>query len=215
MKRLIVLIEGQSKEIEMDESFIITHENPYLLVKKATVFWNYNSITAGIGNNKITYTSIKKTIEVGYWTFHMLKKEIESYGNVTLEANKHNGTCSITSDNTINMKNLGSLLGFNYNQNINTNTKTTRGKQVDINNGLEYIEISCSLVNMSENINSNVKKSDVVLTLQITSTQTLKGSVQHYFDIESRVPIDKGVINKIDFKVTKNVGKVLLDLYIM
>ena len=52
-----------------------------------------------------------------------------------------------------------------------------------------------------------------MLTLPVTSMQTLKGSVQHYFDIESRVPIDKGIINKIDFKVTKNVGKVLLDLY--
>ena len=107
----------------------------------------------------------------------MLEKEIESYGNVTLEANKHNGTCSITSDNTINMKNLEPLLGFNNNQNINTNTKTTSGKQVDINNGLEYIEISCSLVNMSENIDSNGKKSNVMVTLLIISTQTLKSSV--------------------------------------
>ena len=66
MKRLIVLIDGQSKEIELDESFIITHKNPYLLVKKATIFWNYNNITAGIGNNEITYNSVKKTIKDGY-----------------------------------------------------------------------------------------------------------------------------------------------------
>ena len=49
----------------------------------------------------------------------MLKKEIESYGNVTLEANKYNGTCSIT---------LGPILGFYKNQVINPNTKTTRMK---------------------------------------------------------------------------------------
>ena len=75
----------------------------------------------------------------------------------------------------------------------------------------------CSLVNMSENINSNGKKSNVIMTLPITSTQTLKGSVQQYVDIESKVQIDRGVINKIGFNVTgtKNVGKVLLDLYIM
>ena len=144
----------------------------------------------------------------------MLKKEIESYGTVTLEANKCDGTCSITSDNTMNLKNLGPILGFNKDQVINANTKTTSGK-VDINNGLEYIEMSCSLVNMSENINSNGKKSDVILTLPITSTQTLNGSVQHYVDIESKVHIDKGVINKINFNVSENVGKVLLDLYIM
>ena len=110
---------------------------------------------------------------------------------------------------------MGTILGFNKNQVINTNTKTRSKKEVNINNGLEYIEISCSLVKMQENINSNGKKSDVIIALPITSTQTLKGSARHYFDIVSRVLIDKGVINKIDFKVTKNVGKVLLDLYIM
>ena len=146
----------------------------------------------------------------------MLKKEIESYGaGVTLKANKYDGTCSGPSDNTINLKNLGPILGIDKNQVINANTKTISGKQVNINNGLEYIGISCSLVNMSENINSEIKKSDVILTLPITSTQALKGSVQYYFDIESRVLIDNGVINKINFKVTKNVGKVLLDLYIV
>ena len=86
---------------------------------------------------------------------------------------------------------------------------------MNINNDLEYIEVSCILVKMQENINLNGKKSDVILTLPITSTQTLNGSIQHYVDIDSRVPIDKGVINKIDFNITKNVGQVFLDLYIM
>ena len=95
------------------------------------------------------------TIEEGYWTFSMLKKEIESYGNVTLEANKLNGKCIITSDNVINLKNIGPLLGFNKDQSINANTKTTSGKQVDINIDLEYIDVSCSMVKISENINSN------------------------------------------------------------
>ena len=220
MKRLTVLIDSsaadnaavQSKELELDESFIITHEDPYLLVKKAAVFLNYNNITSDL---EITYNNIKKTIKEGHWTFSMLKKEIESYGTVTLEANKYYGTCNITSDNTINLKNLGPILGFDKNQVINTNTKTVSGKQVNINNGLEYIEVSRSLVNMSENINSDGQKSDVIITLPITSTQTLKGSVQHYTDIESRVQIDNGVINKVNFKVSKYVGKVLLDLYIV
>ena len=62
MKRLIIFIEDQSKEIELDESFIITHENPYLLVKKATVFLNYNNITSSAASDlEITYNNIKKT----------------------------------------------------------------------------------------------------------------------------------------------------------
>ena len=216
MKKLTVLTEGQTEELELDESFIIKNENPYLLVKKATVFWKYNNITTAFGNNEITYNNVKKTIEDGYWTFNMLKKEIESYGNVTLEANKY-GTCSITMDNTINMKKLGPLLGFNKNQVINASDgKTKSGEHVDIDNGLEYIEVSCSLVTMKENINSNSRKSNVIVALPITSTQSLNGGVQYYFDIESRVQIDKGVINKINFNVQQlNIGKVLLDLYIM
>ena len=38
-----------------------------------------------------SHIMVIKTIEEGYWTFSMLKKEIESYGNMTLEANKHDG----------------------------------------------------------------------------------------------------------------------------
>ena len=177
MKKLTLLIDGstavQSKEIDLDESFKITNEKPYLLVKKATVFWKYNNIPSDL---EITYNNIKKTIKEGYWTFSMLKKEIELYGTVTLEANKYDGTCSITSDNTINMKNLGSILVFDKNQVIRANTKTSK-KEVNINNGLEYIEVSCSLVKMQENIDLNGKKSDVILTLPITSTQILNGSV--------------------------------------
>ena len=140
------------------------------MVKKATVFLKHNNITSDL---EITYNNIKKTIKKGYWTFSMLKKEIESYGNVNLEANDYDGTCSITTDDTINLKKLGPILGFNKDQVINTNTKTTSGKEVDINHGLEYTEMSCSQVNMSENINSNGKKSDVVITLPITSTLIL------------------------------------------
>ena len=62
------------------------------MVEKATVFWNYNNITSDL---EITYNNIKKTIKEGYWMFNMLKKEIESYGNVMLEANKYDGTCTM------------------------------------------------------------------------------------------------------------------------
>ena len=73
MKRLTVLIEGQSKELELDESFIITHEKPYLLLKKAAGFWKYNNITSSAASDlETTYNNIKKIIKEGYWTFSML-----------------------------------------------------------------------------------------------------------------------------------------------
>ena len=77
------------------------------------------------------------------------------------------------------------------------------------------------MVKIRENINTNGKRSDVIALLPITTTQSLKGSVQHFFDIESRVPIDRGVINKINFNIkdqdgnTIRISKVRLDLYIV
>ena len=82
-------------------------------MKKATGFWKYNNITSDL---EITYNNTKKSIKEGYWTFSKLKKEIESYRTVTLEANRYDATCSITSGNTINFKNLGPILGFNKDQ---------------------------------------------------------------------------------------------------
>ena len=38
-------------------------------VKKATVFWKYVNISAGIGNNEITYNNVKKSIEDEFLDF--------------------------------------------------------------------------------------------------------------------------------------------------
>ena len=217
MKRISVLIEGSSKKFNLKELFAIKNVNSYLFVKKATLFWDYNNITDE--NNELTDNGNKKTIQKGYWSFNMLKKEIESYGNVTLVANEYDGTYSITSDNAINMKTIGPILGFNKDQETNANTKTKSGNPVNINNGLQYIKITCNLNKILENINTNGEISDVIAVLPITTTQSLKGSVQRFF--ESRVLVDNRFINNIDFNVkdqdcnTKSVGKVLLDLYIM
>ena len=34
------------------------------------------------------YNSVKNTISPGYWTFSMPKKEVKSYGTVSLKANE-------------------------------------------------------------------------------------------------------------------------------
>ena len=203
----------------MKEPFAIKNVNPYLSVQKATLFWDYNNITDE--NNELTYNGNKKTIQKGYWSFIMLKKGIESYGNFTLVANEYDGTCSITSDYAINMKIIEPILGFTKNQVINAITKTTSGNPVNINNGLQYIKITCNLTKILENINTNDEISDVIAVLPITTTHSLKGSIQHFFDIESRVLIDNRFINNIDFNFkdqdgkTISVDKILLDLCIM
>ena len=116
---------------------------------------------------------LRRRLENGYWTFDLIKKEIESYGTVTLTSNKHDSTCTLTGDNTINLKNFGPLLGFATNKTITSNTGIKLG-QVNIDQGLKFIKILCDVVDKWNTIfNSN--KTNVLLTLPTTTTQSLKG----------------------------------------
>ena len=170
---------------------MVAHDSPYILVKKATIFWNYNSISHKV-NKEITYNSVKKTLNKRYWTFSIVKKETESYGTVSLQLNEYDGTYSLTSDNIINFINFGSITGFDQNKTFNANTKRKSGP-VNINSGLKFINISCNISDTHNKIYMDAK-SDSLVSLAITSTQSLKGSVQHYKDIESKIEIDKGII---------------------
>ena len=53
----------------------------------------------------------------------------------------------------------------------------------------------------------------MITSLPIATNQTLKGSITHFNNIDSRVSINKGQYNAIEFSV-KSIGKILLELYI-
>ena len=111
---------------------------------------------------------------------------------------------------------------FGYNNSLFLRGSTsTSSRRVDINKDLKYIKIHCNLVDRSNNINESGHKDDTIISLPIVSTQSLFGTVSQYTDIESKVRIDKGVINNIRFHITDqshtpiSIGKVLLELYIV
>ena len=59
----------------------------------------------------------------------------------------------------------------------------------------------------------------MITSLPITTNQTLKGSVTHFDNINSRVSINKGQYNTLNFTVLANndvnlIGSILLELYI-
>ena len=60
-----------------------------------------------------------------------------------------------------------------------------------------------------------------ITPLSITSIQLLKGPIQNFVEIGNKIPMNKGVMNQINFNITDqdnkaiNVGKILFDLYIM
>ena len=70
----------------------------------------------------------------------------------------------------------------------------------------------------SKNIDQNGDYSNVIASVPIPTDKTLKGSLSHYSDINSKVSINRGAYSFLEFKVSSNieryVGDVLLELYI-
>ena len=225
MKKLTVLIDGKETTITLSESLLVTHSNPYILLKKATIFWSYDNnirsthtVTYKYGNNPL------ELIDNGYHTFEMIKNRLETHNGITLEAIKHSGKCKLsnTSVNTLVIDDaLNEILGRFTTTTFNQNNSKTSRRRVNINRGFKYISISCNIVDSSQNLDTQGGKSNILTSLAIPTSQSLFGSTQHFSDIESKVMVDKGVINQITFKVTDqdgnpiNVVEILLECYIM
>ena len=94
----------------------------------------------------------------------------------------------------------------------------TSHKKVDINRGFKSLDIKCNIVDKQKNIDSNGGYSDIIASLPIPTDRTLKGSLSHYSDIDSKVKINRGTYNFLEFKALSNIeryaGDVLLEMYI-
>ena len=92
---------------------------------------------------------------------------------------------------------------------------------VDINQGFRHVNVSCNVVDKSKNIDQNGKYSDVIASIPIPTDKSLKGTLSHYNNIDSKVSINRGTYNFLEFNVRSNVvgddrivGDTLLELYI-
>ena len=92
---------------------------------------------------------------------------------------------------------------------------------VDINQGFRHVNVSCNVVDKSKNIDQNGKYSDIIASIPIPTDKSLKGTLSHHNNINSKVSINRGTYNFLEFKVSSNVvndtrtiGNVLLELYI-
>ena len=55
MKKITVFIEGNSKELILDESLVVIQAS-YIYVKTAFIYWNYNNVFSGY-NDTVVYGS--------------------------------------------------------------------------------------------------------------------------------------------------------------
>ena len=92
---------------------------------------------------------------------------------------------------------------------------------VNINRGFKSLDLSCNVVDKSKNIDQNGNYSDVIANIPIPTDKSLKGTLSYYNDINSKVSINRGTYNFLEFNVRSNVvgddrivGDILLELYI-
>ena len=220
LKIFITKDENTLKTISLDTP-IILNSCSEMFLKAVSIFWDYDNLDKNIHNYiyDVGGANSKVILQDGYHTFDNLKTEFENQGNIELEEVDYNGKCTIKSDKQINLKTLGPILGFPENKVISANTLTESDNHVNINNGLEYVNIKCDLIDRSHNF-VNGKRSDILIQIPITTQQLLKGSVSRFYpqDTKNGIKLCNGIYNQIIFKVQGNnshsVGNVLLDICI-
>ena len=217
MKKVTVFIEDNKKDLYLDVS-INRLSRSMMTLKNATIYWKYKNVIAGVKNH-VMYGATKITFEEGYWTFDMIKEKLRKE-NIKLVDNKHNNTCEIYSDGeNLNLKKFAPLLGFPEDEILSDGTWETSPNVVDVNRGLRYININCSIVDTSENSNTDGGRSYTLASLPIPSDQTLNSTATLFKNIDSKVMINNGYFNKLIFDVNTNIDKkvdmdLLLELYI-
>ena len=172
MRKITVYIEGASQTIDLQES-IVTNRYEYMLVKKATIFWRYENVLTSF--TAMTNDGNVMNMYKGYYTFNMIRELFRD--SVKLEATKYDGKFKIITDGSTNVNitsKLAYLLGFNNNNRLfKPNTTTISDSRVNLNLGLEYIKIRCDVVNSSRNLDEDGDKDNTIVSLPITTTQTL------------------------------------------
>ena len=190
-----------------------------MLLKSVTVYWNYTNVDND-EENFIVVNKERVEFEHGYWNFEDIKDKLEKKG-VHIAKERTTGKCTIRLNELTYFKTLGVLLGLRDFSNIKAGTTSTSPGMVNIDRGFKSLDLSCNVVDKSKNIDQNGNYSDVIANIPIPTDKSLKGTLSHYNDINSKVSINRGTYNFLEFNVRSNVvgddrivGDILLELYI-
>ena len=213
--RISVMVTSGKKELFLKTPLVIT-EPSEITLKSATVYWNYNNIDNDL-ENFITVDGNRVEFKHGYWNFGDIKTELKKEG-VTIVKECVTGKCVVSVNDGTYFKTLGVLLGLNNYTNMTAGSTITSPNIVDVNRGLRSLDVKCNIVDKSKNIDNKGEYSNVIASLPIPTDKTLKGTLTHYSDINSKVSINRGTYNFLEFEASSNVeryaGDVLLELYI-
>ena len=186
-----------------------------MVLRKLIALWQFENV---MQDEQVTLTSQDGSITnlvfgQGYWTFSDLREHF-ALNDVTLTPILHNNECRISSlENTVNLGNIGPLLGFP------PNTVIQRGlvkdsDRVNINQGLESLVISSSLVDDQNVFNFSGDHSQTVAVLPIDTTQRLNGTMTNYEQLEFSAPIFNGNIRQFTIRVGDNLVRTAVKLHL-
>ena len=209
-RNITVFITGGTKKLELDEPFLTGHDTTIQL-KRATVFWKFQNITTANNNNYFDKVvsgggNERKTFDDGYWDFELIKKRLGEEG-VELEASVHDNKCLLKNTNkeTINLKNLGKLLGFNVDTTIPTGQTPEAPHPVDVNLGLRYLTIACDLVNSFRNVDINGGVNTNIAYLPIPPGTRLNSTVSIYNENHPVVLTKEDIVADVTFTVDSDI----------
>ena len=209
-RNITVFITGGTKKLELDEPFLTGHDTTIQL-KRATVFWKFRNITTANNNSYFDKVGVgvadeRKTFDDGYWDFELIKKRLREE-KIELEASVHDNKCLLKNTNTetINLKNLGKLLGFNVDTTIPTGQTPEAPHPVDVNLGLRYLTIACDLVNSFRNVDINGGVNTNIAYLPIPPGTRLNSTVSIYNENHPVVLTKEDIVTDMTFTVNSNI----------
>ncbi len=203
-RNIAVFVTGGTKKLVLDEPFL-SRIGTTIQLKQATVFWKFKNIT--IANNEYMKGSTeKKTLDVGYWDFELIKERLKGE-KIVLTANVYDNTCDVDNKNneTINLKNLGVLLGFNADTTIVKGIAKSP-KAVDVNLGLRYLTIACDLANSFRNVDTNGSVNTNIAYLPIPPGTRLNSTVSIFNENHPIVPVKEDIVTEMTFTVNSNIS---------
>ena len=159
---------------------------------------------------------MEKEIGVGYWDFELIKERLKE-SKINLTAVIPNNTCDIENKNgkTLNLKNLGQLIGFPANENIPHDTILRSPNAVDVNRGLKYLTVTCDLANPERNVDTNGNTSTNIAYLPIPPGTRLNSSVSSFNENHPVVSLKEDIVTEMTFTVTPNISNVSVDVDVL
>ena len=125
-----------------------------------------------------------------------------------------NNTCRIYSkDYDVNLGEVGLLLGFGTNKIISRDT-VTNSETVRINKNLEYITVSCDLVDNEHVVDRFGNPSKIICVLPMNRSQRINGTTSEFDKVFAGIPLDSGSYKSMSLTIKDNLYPSIIKLYL-